>query len=136
MGHGRAGPAWYAVLMRLLLALALAVTACGETRPAAPPRTSETQPSVARQMIASGATVIDVRTADEYAAEHLPNARHIPIDELSGRLEEVSQLVGGDKRAPIVVYCASGRRAAKAQQLLSDAGFQQVVNGGGLDDVR
>ncbi|NVB77259.1 MAG: rhodanese-like domain-containing protein, partial [Kofleriaceae bacterium] len=70
------------------------------------------------------------------AAEHLPNARHIPIDELSGRVEEVSQLVGGDKRAPIVVYCASGRRAAKAQQLLSDAGFQQVVNGGGLDDVR
>lgn len=124
--------------MRLLLLLLAIAAACGDTRPSASPRspTVEKQPSVARSMIASGATVIDVRTADEYAADHLPNAQLIPIDELANRIDEVTRLVDADKSAPIVVYCASGRRAAKAKQILSDAGFTHVVNGGGLDDVR
>ena|SRR5688572_21046633 len=125
--------------MRLLLVIVLGLgIACRESRPAAPSATpsSEKQPSVARSMIASGATVIDVRTEAEYSDEHFPNAHLIPIDELPDRIDDVATLVQSNKTAPIVVYCASGRRAAKAQQILSHAGFTHVVNGGGLDDVR
>ena len=75
---------------------------------------------------------LDVRTLDEYQAESYPNAKHIPIDELAGRMAEV----GTDKSKPIVVYCGSGGRAGKAKRQLEAAGYTQVVNGGGLDDLR
>ncbi len=44
-------------------------------------------------------TVLDVRPADEYAAEHLPGAVNIPLDELENRLSEIED-------APeVVAYC-------------------------------
>jgi rhodanese-related sulfurtransferase len=43
-------------------------------------------------------TVIDVRDADEYAAGHLPGARHIPGDQLNARLREVP------RDRPVVTY--------------------------------
>jgi len=43
-------------------------------------------------------TVIDVRDADEYAAGHLPGARHIPGEELGARLGEVP------RGRPVVTY--------------------------------
>lgn len=87
-------------------------------------------------MIDGGAVVIDVRTADEYAQDHLPNARNIPVQELSTHLGEVAKLVGNDKTRPIVLYCARGSRAGKAKAQLEAAGYTHVVNGGGLDDLR
>jgi phage shock protein E len=93
-------------------------------------------PATARAMIASGAVVIDVRTADEFADRHLAMAVNLPVDELPGRLAEVDRLVGGDRTRPIVVYCAAGKRAARAKAQLEAAGYTRVVNGGGLDDLR
>lgn len=127
--------------MRLLLIIALALgsmAACNQTQPAAASRSTHSakQPALARSMIASGATVIDVRTAEEHAEAHLPNAHLVPIDELPARIDEITKLVKSNRTAPIVVYCASGRRSTKAHQILSEAGFSQVVNGGGLDDLR
>lgn len=93
-------------------------------------------PATARSLIASGAVVIDVRTADEFAERHLASAVNLPVDELPGRLAEVDRLVGGDRTRPIVVYCAAGARAARAKARLEAAGYTNVVNGGGLDDLR
>jgi phage shock protein E len=87
-------------------------------------------------MIANGAVVIDVRTSEEFAGEHLPSATNIPVQELGARLSDVANLVAGDKAKPIVVYCASGGRAGKAKRALEDAGYTNVVNGGGLDDLQ
>jgi phage shock protein E len=87
-------------------------------------------------MIGSGATVIDVRTDEEYADGHLDNAHLIPVEDLPKRIGEVAALVKSDKTAPIVVYCKSGRRAANAQRILSEAGYSNGVNGGGLRDLR
>lgn len=124
-----------------LLAVMLVIAGCSRSPPA---RTSDRSivvmpvkdPSAARSLIASGAVVIDVRTADEHAGDHLPKAVNIPIQALPARLVEVDALVAGDKTRPIVVYCATGRRAAKAKQLLEEAGYSHVVNGGGFDDLR
>ena len=54
--------------------------------------------------------------------------RHLPVT-------SDGQLVGGDKAKPVVVYCASGARSRKAQQQLEAAGYTNVVNGGGYDDL-
>lgn len=51
----------------------------------APAPTSK-EPAAARELIARGAVVIDVRTAEEYASEHLPRAINIPVQELPGRI--------------------------------------------------
>lgn len=93
-------------------------------------------PAAARTLISSGAAIVDVRTPDEYASEHLPNAINVPVDGFADHLAEVDKLVGGDKSKPIVVYCAAGARAARAKGVLDEAGYQHVVNGGGLDDLR
>jgi phage shock protein E len=92
-------------------------------------------PTNARELIAAGAVVLDVRSPDEYREGHLPTATNVPVDEVSTRLSEVDQLTRGDKNKPIVVYCAAGKRAAKAKQTLESAGYAHVVNGGGFDDL-
>lgn len=83
----------------------------------------------ARQKIAAGAKLIDVRTREEYADEHLPNAINIPVDEISRRLSEV-----GPKDKAVVVYCRSGARSAAAASALKSAGYVEVYNLGGISN--
>jgi len=104
--------------------------------PAATPTAKARDPEAARKLISEGAVVLDVRTPDEYAQEHLPSAVNIPVQDFSARIDEVAKLVANDKARPVVVYCAAGSRAAKAKAQLDAAGYSHVVNGGGLDDLR
>ena len=62
--------------------------------------------------VASGAAVLDVRTAAEFAAGAIPGAVNIPVDELRDRLDEVPP---GD----MVVHCAVGLRGYIAAALLA-----------------
>ncbi|MBA3822157.1 MAG: rhodanese-like domain-containing protein [Deltaproteobacteria bacterium] len=115
-------------------------------RPAPPADGTATQPAPstprakdparALSLIASGATVIDVRTPEEFEGGHVARAVNLPVDGFAGRLAEVERLLGGDKSRPVVVYCASGRRSGIAQQQLEAAGYTQVINGGGFDDLQ
>lgn len=66
--------------------------------------------------------LLDVRTADEYAEGRLPGATHVYL----GHLPEKLDTLPSDK--PIVTFCGSGKRAAVAASLLSDAGFADVSN--------
>ncbi|HEY9857314.1 MAG TPA: rhodanese-like domain-containing protein [Stenomitos sp.] len=83
-------------------------------------------PNVVREKIAAGATIVDVRSPGEYRSGAYPGAINIPLQELPQRLGELS------KAKPIVVYCASGGRSAAAAGVMKQAGFSDVVNGGGL----
>jgi len=125
--------------LRLMFVCILVLGGCSKSEPSKPPpapAAKSKDPATARKLVASGAVVIDVRTAEEYAEGHLPNATSIPVQELPGRLSDVEALVGGNKSRAIVVYCATGRRAATAKATLDGAGFSHVVNGGGLDDLQ
>ena len=95
-----------------------------------------TDPATARTLIANGAVVLDVRSPDEYAGDHVERATNLPVDEVTPRIAEVDKLVGGDKTKPVVVYCGGGRRAEKAKTQLEAAGYTHVVNGGGLSDLK
>jgi phage shock protein E len=83
-----------------------------------------------RQKIQSGARVIDVRTPDEFADDYYPGAKNIPLSVLRARMYELEP-----KDKPIVLYCASGARSAQAARILAAAGFKDLVNAGGLDDM-
>lgn len=69
--------------------------------------------------------LLDVRTAAEYAQEHLPDAINIPVDELRQRLNEVSR----DRE--IIAYCQVGMRGYLATRILLDAGYSVMNLGGG-----
>ncbi len=66
--------------------------------------------------------ILDVRTPKEFAESHVPGAINIPHTELRARMSEVR----ASGKNEIVVYCESGRRAAIAQDLLSQAGIGGV----------
>jgi phage shock protein E len=123
----------------LAIVIALCLGACSRSEVPPPnqaPTPTNKDPAAARELIARGAVVIDVRTAEEYANAHLSRAINIPVQELPGRIAEIETLVAGDRTRPIVVYCAAGSRAAKAKAQLDAAGFSNIVNGGGLRDLR
>jgi glyoxylase-like metal-dependent hydrolase (beta-lactamase superfamily II)/rhodanese-related sulfurtransferase len=85
----------------------------------------------ARRSLAAGALALDVREPDEFAGEHIPDAIHIPLGELTRRVGEVP-----DDR-PIVTYCGHGERAASAGSLLERAGRQAALNlNGGIEAWR
>jgi phage shock protein E len=83
-----------------------------------------------RDRIKAGAKIIDVRTKGEFEDEAYPGAINIPLNVLMTKLDEL-----GPKDGPIVLYCASGERSAQAARLLKQAGYGDVVNAGGIDDM-
>ena len=87
--------------------------------------------AAAVEAILSGATVLDVRSSEEFAAGHVKGAKLIPHTEITTRRTEL----GGDINHPIVLYCASGARAEKAKAELESLGFTNVINGGGLENL-
>ena len=72
--------------------------------------------------------IVDVRTVGEFKSGAVSEAVNIPLDELQLRLEEF----GENPSREIIVYCASGARSAYAQRLLTQLGYTNVKNGGGI----
>lgn len=66
--------------------------------------------------------ILDMRTPEEFAAGHIPEARNIPHDQVADKLVELAPLHG----KTVVLYCRSGRRSGIAAKLLRDAGFSDV----------
>lgn len=76
------------------------------------------------------ALVLDVRGDAEFAGGHIVDAKHIPLDKLTERLNELAK----HKDKPILVSCQRGMRSAKACEILRKAEFTQVHNlQGGLN---
>ena len=74
---------------------------------------------------------IDVRTQEEWDSGHLEEAIHIPHEEITARISEVTS----NKDATIHLYCRSGGRAGRAKSALEAIGFTNVVNDGGYEDI-
>jgi phage shock protein E len=74
--------------------------------------------------------ILDVRTPGEFSSEtgHIKNAKLIPVQELEGRIAELSSY----KDRTIVAYCRTGGRSAKAADILAKKGFNVVNVEGGI----
>ena len=112
----------------LLLAAALSL-GCASQPPAAPTASASAAvpqarvtPEEARALVQGGARLVDVRTPEEFAAGHLEGALNVPVDALQGRA--LAELAPTD--APVVVYCRSGKRSARAKAELEALGFTRV----------
>ena len=74
--------------------------------------------------------ILDVRTHEEFAAGHIPNAIVIPNETIG--TEEIPQLP--DKDQLIMVYCRSGNRSKQASDKLVKLGYTNIVEFGGIID--
>lgn len=70
------------------------------------------------------AQILDVRTPEEYASEHIDNA--INVNWLGDNFESDAEKF--DKSEPVFVYCKSGGRSAKASAKLAELGFKNIYN--------
>ncbi|MFM1824250.1 MAG: hypothetical protein RI967_2516 [Planctomycetota bacterium] len=87
----------------------------------------EITPVAAHALVAAGAVqIVDVRTTGEFAKGHLPDARHIPFIELRARGDEL------DASKPVLCYCRSGNRSARAAGYLASRGFTAYSMRGGF----
>ena len=72
--------------------------------------------------------LLDVRTESEYSQKHISGAKPIPYDEINER----AQAELPDKKAVILVYCASGGRSGIAAKELAAMGYVNVYDFGGI----
>jgi rhodanese-related sulfurtransferase len=99
----------------------------GASASAASARPGKVDGATAAKLARAGARLVDVRTAQEFAAGHVPGAIHIPYDELDRRAEEI-----GPPTTEVVLYCRTGRRSAIAARTLEGLGFTRVWDMGPL----
>ncbi|MBC7585141.1 MAG: rhodanese family protein [Tardiphaga sp.] len=84
-------------------------------------------PEKARQMVASGAVLVDIREADEHARSRIAQARHEPLSKL-GAIDP-----GADAPA-VIFHCKSGgRTAANVERLASSTDCEAFILEGGIE---
>ena len=86
--------------------------------------------AVAMMAEESGNIILDVRTPEEFAEKHIPNAINVPNENIG--TDEISQLPNKDQL--IMVYCRSGRRSKEASEKLVKLGYTNIVEFGGILD--
>ena len=80
----------------------------------------------ARERVAAGAQLLDVRADHEWDAGHIEGATHIDLPDLPAHIAEI------DKDRPVVVYCRTGGRSEMAAAALRDSGYNAVKMDEGL----
>lgn len=75
-----------------------------------------------RDLVGTGALIIDVREAEEYALGHIKGSVNIPLSQLRERLDEIPLDV------PVYLHCRTGQRSYNAERALRQLGFDQVMN--------
>ena len=87
--------------------------------------------TIENEVATSNAVLYDVRTEEEYAAGHMPGAKlHDNQDIQRGIYPDEP------KNKKIYLYCRSGNRSAQATKTLEEAGFTNIIDLGGLNDVQ
>jgi NADPH-dependent 2,4-dienoyl-CoA reductase/sulfur reductase-like enzyme/rhodanese-related sulfurtransferase len=76
------------------------------------------------EFVEKGFDLIDVRSPGEFGRGSIPGARNIPVDEIRGRISELTN-------KNILVNCQVGQRGHTATMLLKELGFNAVNLDGG-----
>jgi len=76
----------------------------------------------------SNAVLIDVRTPEEFAQQHLEGALNINVQSA----DFVTQIEALDRNTAYAVYCRSGNRSAQAVKIMKDLGFTSVSDHGSV----
>lgn len=110
--------------MKVFLALLLVpLISCLALAADEPAKDAPVKIEQAEKLIADGIQLLDVRTEEEWNEGHLKGAKRVDIT-AEGFLEKAKATL--DPKKPVLVYCRSGGRSAKATKALREAGFTTV----------
>lgn len=86
------------------------------------------------QIISGNCKVLDVRTENEYKIMRIRGAINIPINILASNVQNILP----NKSECILVYCASGPRAAQAVQIMKNMGYMNICiwEGAGINNFK
>lgn len=110
--------------LSILILSASFVSAADETAKGAPLKIEE-----AEKQLADGVQLLDVRTQDEWNEGHLKGAKLVTLTK-DGFVDKAKAAL--DPKKPVLVYCKSGGRSAKAAKQLREAGFTVYDLAGGI----
>ncbi len=79
---------------------------------------------------AETATIVDVRSPEEFREGHVPGAVNIPLDTIAEQRDRLKAM-----SKPIILCCRSGNRSNQAYQKLKARGCTDIVDGGAWRDV-
>ncbi|MEP0262848.1 rhodanese-like domain-containing protein [Dokdonia sp.] len=105
------------------LCIVLSIVSCKEV--ATEPRVEVISVQEMEEVLrAESVQLIDVRTRNEFASNHIKNAKNIVYqgDDWAAQISEL------DKDKPVYVYCQKGGRSAKCAALLEEAGFEKIYD--------
>lgn len=91
-------------------------------------------PAAYERAASGNLTIIDVRRPSEWRETGLPEGavgislHNMVFLERGDFAADVAAALGGDRDAPVATICAAGVRSARAEEILRDAGFTNVVN--------
>jgi len=80
----------------------------------------EITPTELKQRLDNGddLQIIDVREDNEVAIGRIPNSKHIPLEQVLSRMDEI------DPNRETVVHCKMGGRSARAIDALQRSGYK------------
>lgn len=81
------------------------------------------------EIMKKGATIVDVRTSDEFKSGHVKGSINIPLDRIQSQMGKL------DKSKPVITCCLSGGRSGRAADILTSNGYE-AYNGGPWTVVR
>lgn len=80
---------------------------------------------VAKQNDYKEVVLLDVRTPEEYAEKHIPEAQLLDINDAKNFMDGLEQM---DKSRAYFVYCRSGARSGRACSVMQQYGFPVTFN--------
>ncbi len=83
-------------------------------------------PAVTVAELPADAVLLDVREYDEWTAGHAPDAQHLPMSQLTSRVDEIPDT------DPLYVVCRAGGRSARVVAYLAQQGHPAVNVDGGM----
>jgi rhodanese-related sulfurtransferase len=86
----------------------------------------EIGPQRTTELLAEGATIIDVREPYEREAGFIEGTRHVELERLASKADTI------DRDRPLVFYCRLGARSAMAASAFRAAGWEAYTMGGGI----
>ena len=89
-----------------------------------------TQEEAKEMMDTQNVVILDVREQNEYDGGHIPGAVLLPV----GTIDEAAAAeVIPDKDSTVLVYCRSGNRCKTASSKLSEFGYTNIYEFGGIN---
>lgn len=84
-------------------------------------------PADAVVALRNGAVLLDVREPSELATAHVADALHIPMGQVTSRIDDIP------RDRPILCLCHHGGRSAQVASYLAGQGYDVTNVAGGID---